>query len=160
MNPKPPSTAEFRRAEAAFVISPDAASIAGVVAASVQLLEAGVDTPHVRMLAGDDRASTYEIEKDFRLALDELGLEPLDYRGAVLEISRELVGRVLANEVRPSEVAPKIWSMFSRVGIGFDWPTEFTRLAMAADAVEDQSDYWDTGPEFMAAARAFVDVAD
>lgn len=88
--------------------------------------------------------------------LRDLGLEPLDQLRAVLAVARDLARRAIGDEGVASEVAPVIWRLYARQPLTTEWPPAFVRLALAADAVEDLPDSWNSMPEFMAAAEEFT----
>jgi len=125
------------------------------VAAAVELLVAGADTPNLRILAGEDRADPREVEEILDATLRDLGLPPLDETGAVLVVARDLARRAIGDEGMATDVAPLIWRLYVR-RIGTELPPAFVRLAYAADAVEDLPELPSSMPDFMQAAKAFA----
>ncbi len=90
--------------------------------------------------------------------LRDLGLVPLERREAVLAVARRLAHEGAIDEASAVAVAPTLWRLFSREPMNVeDWPHSFVRLAYAADAVEDLPDWSGSLPEFLVAAREFLD---
>jgi hypothetical protein len=150
------TTDDFRLAEADLRVWQNRDAVAEVVAAAVSLLESGLDTPNLRILAGEDHAEADEVERFLDATLHDLGLVPLQRRDAVLAVASRLARRALADEASAEEVAPALWQLFAREPMTAEWPGTFVRLAYAADAVEDLPDSSESMPEFMAAAREFL----
>jgi hypothetical protein len=135
--------------------------IADVVDAAVGLLVAGIDTPNLRILAGEDRADRTEVENVLAATLRDFGREPLDHRAAALLVARDLAASVVADDRRAAEIAPAIWRLYADVGLSaIDWPEPFVRLAHAADSVVDLPWWEGSMPNFLASAQAFLDSDD
>jgi hypothetical protein len=151
--------ADLRRAEAKFRVWRNRDAIAEVVAASVELLVAGSDTPNLRILAGEDRAEPDEVEAVLNATLSDLGLDRLTRQEAVLAVGEQLARRAIADEAAAAEVAPIIWHLYAREPMATEWPLAFERLAYAADLLEDLPDAISAMPDFMSAARDFIAAA-
>ncbi|MBA2720453.1 MAG: hypothetical protein H0U52_14615 [Chloroflexi bacterium] len=131
--------------------------MAELAAAAGGLLVSGVDTPNLRILAGEDRAEADDVERVLRATLRDLGLVPLERREAVLAVARRLAHEGAIDEASAETVAPTLWRLFAREPMSVEWPDTFVRLAYAADAVEDLPDWSGSLPEFLEAAREFLD---
>lgn len=145
----------LRRAEARLRFHGDRESVGDVVAAAVALLVAGMDTPNLRVLAGEDRSEPREVIVTLHATLRDLELAPQSEVEAGILLAADLARRGMADEASARDVAPLIWRLYGPCP-DYPWPDTFVQLALAADAVEDLP-WWDEAmPWFMKAARDFL----
>jgi len=118
----------LRDAEAAFRLEPGRGSTA-LVAVAVDMLVAGVSTPGITGLAGDDAAPSEDVERDFGAVLRELGLTALTPADSALRMAREIAHALGAGTVAPRDAATRLWTLF----VAADYPDELAEFANIAD---------------------------
>jgi hypothetical protein len=154
--PEGAATDNLRFAEAKLRVWQNREAVGDVVAAAVSLLESGLDTPSLRILAGEDHSEPHEVQRVLNATLRELGLAPQERREAILTVAARLAGEGLADRAHAETVAPILWRLYAGEPMTQDWPPSFVRLANAADGVEDLPWWEGSIPEFMEAAREFL----
>jgi hypothetical protein len=101
---------------------------------AAELLEAGQDTPSLRVLAGSVQPVMSDVGPVFEHALRELGLAPLDKQQALRVLMRRHAHAILSGEVEPYEGARLIWDDISHEYEPFD---EISAFVGAASQIED-----------------------
>ncbi len=77
---------------------------------ALQALEAGVDSPALRMLAGLMGSEREEASKIFKQALKELRLPELSRQSAARVYAIEISKQILNGEISPQDGANKLWA--------------------------------------------------
>ena len=80
-----------------------------LVAFAVEALAADLDSPSLRVLAGESRPTRDTVDPLFRRALSELGFGALGEEQARLVVARSHASRIVAGEVPPYDGAKAIW---------------------------------------------------
>lgn len=75
----------------------------------------GLDSPSLRLLAGQPRDDVRDSADLFRAALDELGINAPDADGADWNFARRLAGEIVAGRISPARGADDLWMMYRRV---------------------------------------------
>lgn len=140
----------FRDAEAAFRVRRSNASRNDLVAAAVALLLAGVDSPNLRVLAGEDSADLLEVSEYLDATLQGLGLVPLDDMSIAVRTIDQVAQQILDGSIAPRDGAVAIWNAYfpaaSSLGPDVD------RLATLADYLHHGWETW--GPPISAFIEA------
>jgi hypothetical protein len=126
----------LRDAEARFRLRRHRAEEA-VVDAAVSLLAAGVDTPEVAIVAGDDRVEHGELGLDLDRALVALELEPLTVQMAGLRLAIAIAREIVAGEGDLRAAAQELWELW----LASDEPEQLNDLAITADGFVDAPEY-------------------
>ena len=149
----------FRRAEGVFRFRFQLALDArrSLVDAAVQLLLAGVDTPNVRILAGEDDAPEAEVEHYLEQALRDLRLSPLSMPEAAVQAGHFIAGRLLAGQLDTGAAARQLWNLY----VAADYPSALSDLGAAAEWVIIDGEVDRSAHDDLAvAARRFVGLAE
>src|SRR5438034_8225195 len=107
-----PSQDRFRDAEAAFRRRPSNSSRTELVAAAVALLLAGVESPNLVVLAGEDSADLEEVSEYLDATLRDLGLPPLDQVSIALRTIDHVAQQIVDGRIAPRDGAAAIWDTF------------------------------------------------
>lgn len=131
--------ARLRSAEARFRLDLSDWTKQAVVDAAAGLLAAGVSTPALDTLAGEDRAEWREVLRYLDQCLAELGMAPLDQVPAALLLLDEMAADLLAGRAEPETAAEAIWrAAYSQRPEGWaDLPSEAQKFAADALAFAD-----------------------
>ena len=143
----------LRDAEARFRLRRHRAEEA-VVDAAVLLLTAGVDTPELAIVAGDDRADHGELELDLDRALVALELERLTVQMAGLRLAIPIAREIVAGQGDLRAAAQELWELW----LAADEPEQLNDLAITADGFVDVPEYISLDALREAASR-FLDQA-
>lgn len=153
--PEPPEHEAFRDAEAAFRRQPSSASRADLVAAAVALLVAGVDSPNLVALAGEDTADLDEVAAYLDATLQDLGLRPLDQTSIARRTIDHVSQQILDGRIPPRDGAAAIWDAFYPAASAL--APDIGRLATIADYLDHGWETW--GPstaDFLEALRMYL----
>jgi hypothetical protein len=77
---------------------------------AVEALQMGVDTPSLRLLAGESGSENDESQNLFEKSLKELGVEIPNQDEAGMIVSKSIAQEVLDGEIGPYDGARRIWS--------------------------------------------------
>ena len=80
-----------------------------VPAFACSALEAGFDSPSLRLLAGESQPTRAAIAPIVESVFRELGIPPLDEEEAKLVVGRDWAARIVAGATSPYEGAKAIW---------------------------------------------------
>jgi hypothetical protein len=78
-------------------------------------LTRGIDSPALRILAGQARADVRESADLFLAALDELGIDLPDPDSAHWQLARRTAAGIVAGQVRPAHGASELWRAYLKV---------------------------------------------
>jgi hypothetical protein len=126
-----------------------------LVAAAVELLIAGVDSPNLVVLAGEDSADLDEVAEYLGATLRDLGLRPLDQVSIALRTIDHAAQEILDGRLAPRDGAAAIWDAYYPAGSKLG--PDVSRLATIADYLDHGWETW--GPstaDFLDAVRTYV----
>jgi hypothetical protein len=83
-------------------------------AAAIEALEAGLDSPTLRQLAGADGADAETIRNLFSKSLGELGIPIPSPSEAGLAFARHIAGEIVRGVLAPYDGAKQIWHIYTR----------------------------------------------
>ena len=147
-----PAVDAFRRAEARLMLGWSVADQQGLIDAAGDLLLAGIDTPSLRILAGEDRADRHEVAQYLRATLVELGLRPLHTGEAADLVAEDLARSLVAGIVSAQAAAEQIWQFLADSA----HPSTYERLVTAAAIVSDLPETPGAEDDLLREARAFL----
>lgn len=151
--------AALRQAEAAFRLAPSERTRQAIVGSAADLLVRGVDTPSLRILAGEDAADVPEVTRHLDASLAELELDPLDDRAVVLRVLDSIAADLIGGRLEPRAAARLLWEAWHPQSWDIDFGPEADKLANIADGVDHLwgEPYAPTVDDLRDAARAYLD---
>jgi hypothetical protein len=109
-------------------------------AAAADALEAGLDSPSLRQLAGADDDDTESIRNLFNKSLNELGVPLPSPSEAALSIARRIAGDIVRGKIDPYEGARQIWG---KIYVRFPQLTELRPFVAYASDYQDNAAHRD-----------------
>jgi len=82
---------------------------------ATEALVRGLDSPALRVLAGQPRWDVRESSDLFRVALDELGIELPDGDSAQWLLARRTAGEIVSGRIAPAPGADELWLAYQKV---------------------------------------------
>jgi hypothetical protein len=104
---------------------------------ATEALVRGLDSPALRILAGQSRDDVRDSADLFRVALDELGIDPPDADSAQWHLARRTAGDIVAGRIRPARGATELWLAYLKVRDNGDLRVFVGLASMLDDHPED-----------------------
>jgi hypothetical protein len=104
---------------------------------ATEALVRGLDSPALRILAGQSRDDVRDSADLFRVALDELGIDPPDADSAQWHLARRTAGDIVAGRIRPARAATELWLAYLKVRDNGDLRVFVGLASMLDDHPED-----------------------
>ncbi len=82
---------------------------------ATEALVRGLDSPALRVLAGQSRDDVRDSADLFGLALDELGIDLPDADSALWHLARRAAGDMVAGQIRPARGVAELWPAYLKV---------------------------------------------
>src|SRR3954452_16663594 len=82
---------------------------------ATEALVRGLDSPALRVLAGQSRDDVRDSAELFRVALDELDIDLPDADSAQWYLARRAAGDIVAGRIRPAHGATELWLAYRKV---------------------------------------------
>lgn len=151
---EPAQFEEFRDAEAAFRQRQSSESQAGLIAAAVGLLVAGVESPNLAVLAGEDSADPYEVASCLEATLRDLGLPPLDDGSVATRTISRITEQVLEGSMAARDGAAAICDAWLPASDSLG--PDLSHLATIADYLDHGWETWGPSTDvFLEALRRY-----
>ena len=113
----------------------------------------GLDSPALRILAGQSRDDVRDSADLFRVALDELGIDLLDADSAQWHLARRTAGDMAAGRIRAARGATELWLAYLKVRDNGDLRV-FVGLASTLDDHPEDAEQIEV--DMVAAARELL----
>jgi hypothetical protein len=120
---------------------------------ATEALVRGLDSPALRVLAGQARWDIRDSSDLFRVALDELGIELPDADRAQWHLARRTAGEIVAGRIRAARGANELWLAYQKVRDNGDLRI-FVGLASTLDDHPDDAEQVEA--DIVAAARELL----
>jgi hypothetical protein len=120
---------------------------------ATEALVRGLDSPALRVLAGQARCDVRDSADLFRVALDELGIELPDADHAQWHLARRTAGDIVAGRIRPGRGANELWLAHQKVRDSGDLRI-FVGLASTLDDHPEDTEHIEA--DIVAAARELL----
>jgi hypothetical protein len=104
---------------------------------ATEALVRGLDSPALRVLAGQSRDAVRDSADLFRVALGELGIDLPDADTAQWRLARRTAGDIVAGRIRPARGATELWLAYGKVRDSGDLRIFVGLASMLDDHPED-----------------------
>jgi hypothetical protein len=121
---------------------------------ATEALVRGLDSPALRVLAGQARWDVRDSSDLFRVALDELGIELPDADRAQWHLARRTASEIVAGRIRAARGASELWLAYQKVRDNGDLRI-FVGLASTLDDHPEDTEQIEA--DIVAAARELLD---
>jgi hypothetical protein len=104
---------------------------------ATEALVRGLDSPALRVLAGQSRDDVRDSAELFRVALDEIGIDLPDADSAQWHLARRAAGDIVAGRIGPAHGATELWLAYRKVRDNGDLRVFVGLASMLDDHPED-----------------------
>jgi hypothetical protein len=104
---------------------------------ATEALVRGLDSPTLRVLAGQSRDDVRDSAELFRVALDELGIDLRDADSAQWDLAERTAGDIVAGRIGPARGATELWLAYRNVRDNGDLRIFVGLASMLDDHPED-----------------------